>query len=912
MTTGCRYEDDPYEEHIMMHRPKGLISSWRDWRRRLARAGGAVAAVALVASGTAWGLAGGPAAGAGVRPLLTADTNAGCNAPQPAGFSRCFAIVRTPADHRITADAAGPPSGALGPADIQSAYKLPATGGGQTVAIVDAFGDSTAESDLAAFRAQYGLPVCTTANGCFTKVDQSGQQGDYPPDNADWAVETSLDLDAVSAACPACNILLVEATDSSDANLGAAVDEAVTLGAKYVSNSYGSADGSGHGVEFPGETASDSFYNHPGVAVTASAGDGGWGVTYPAASPYVTSVGGTSLTKDTSVSRGWDEKVWGNGTQGASGDGTGSGCSQYEPKPDFQQAVTTGCDNRATADIAADADPASGLAVYDTLGQGGWLQVGGTSLSSPLTAAMFALAGTPQPGTYPVSYPYHDPSQAKNLFDVTTGSNGTCGNLLCQAGPGWDGPTGLGTPDGVAALTSGPQGVISGRVTDASTGKPISGATVAAAPGGYATPANATGHFKLNIAAGRYTLTVTDYGYKTDTQTGVKVTAGQTSAENYKLTPGAFSTLSGTVTDPGHGWPLYAQITIAGYPGGPVFTNPVTGKYAVKLADSTSYTLQVQPVYPGYQASDTQVKLGAANRTQNIKPAADLAACTAPGYGWNGLTETFAGWTGATPRDGWHVSGTPGGWRFDNPGNRPPAGSTGWATDHPAVNGVGAASTALGGDDQFAVADSAAAGRPLNTTLTSPPVSLSGQRAPVLSFDSSYYAVPGTQFADVEVSTDGGHTWTQVWHREALNAIGHFTIPVPAAAGQPDVRVRFSYAGRNGWYWAIDDIFLGTHTCVPQPGGLLAGQVTDHATGQPVNGAQITGAASPQPQSWPTGISQATSDPAHAGGIYWLFSPAGSQQFTATASGYTTAAATVSVTAGQVTRHNWALTPAGG
>jgi Carboxypeptidase regulatory-like domain len=182
----------------------------------------------------------------------------------------------------------------------------------------------------------------------------------------------------------------------------------------------------------------------------------------------------------------------------------------------------------------------------------------------------------------------------------------------------------------------------------------------------------------------------------------------------------------------------------------------------------------------------------------------------------------------------------------------------------------------------------------------------------VLSFDSGYYAMPDGQSAKVEISTDGGRSWTRIWHQEASNAIGHITIPVPAAAGKPGVRVRFRYTGTDSWYWAIDNIFLGTRTCVPQTGGLLTGTVTDHATGQPVNGAQITGTASPQPQPWPTGISQATSDPAHPGGIYWLFSPSGSQQFTATAPGYATAAATATVTTGQVTRQDWTLTPAGG
>ena len=859
-------------------------------RRAYAFAVTLAAVIVLAAGSAAWSAARGAAhsgpAGASpaaARPDLTANTNAGCNTPQPAGRARCFAIVRTPSDHKITPDASGPPSTALGPSDIQSAYKLPgeAAGGGQTVAVVDAFGDSQAESDLAAFRSQYGLPACTTANGCFRKVDQTGGTS-YPGDDAGWGLETSLDLDAISSACPACNILLVEANDNSSANLGDAVDEAVALGAKFISNSYGGSEGSS-------ELSADQYYNHPGVVVTASAGDGGYGTNYPSASQYVTAVGGTLLTKDSSVARGWDESVWGSAS---GGEGTGSGCSPYEPKPADQNGVATDCANRATADVSADASPVSGLATYDTLGYGGWLQVGGTSLSSPLIASVYALAGTPAAGTYPSGYPYHDPNQASDLFDITSGANGGCGDVLCQAGPGWDGPTGLGTPDGVAAFRGAPQGQISGQVTDAATGAPVSGATVTANPGDYVTRTDASGNYELTPATGSYTLTAADYGYATVSRSGVQVTAGQTATENFTLTAAPSGTLSGTVTDgSGHGWPLHAQITIPGYPNGPIYTSPYTGAYSVTLPQG-SYTLGVTTDYPGYQGKTVQVTVGAGTTTDNITLDADLTACTAPGYGWNGLTEDFTGWTGGTPQDGWTVAGTPAGWRFDNPASRPPP---------------------PGGDDDFAVADSGYTGGQMDTTLTSPAVNLSGQSSPGLTFDTAYYAVPRGQSAQAALSTDGGKTWATVWHQSTANALGQVQVPIPQAAGKPDVRVRFRYTGRNGWYWALDGVFVGTRACVPSPGGLIAGLVTSHATGTPVNGAQVTSTATAGGLPWPEGISLPTSDPALPGGFYWLFSPAtGSQQFTAAATGYATATATVNVTPDQVTRQDWALAPAAG
>jgi Putative Ig domain len=360
-----------------------------------------------------------------------------CAAPTRPGQMSCLALVRTDVKtHKgITPQLA--PSG-YGPSDLQSAYALPSGGSGQTVAIVDSNDDPNAESDLATYRSQYGLPPCTTANGCFRKVNETG--GSTPPSaDAGWAEEESLDLDMVSAVCPSCHILLVEATQPSMADLGTAVNTAVNLGAKFVSNSYG-------GSEDSTDPSSDSsYFNHPGVAITVSSGDSGYGVEYPAASQYVTAVGGTSLSR-ASNSRGWSESVW---------SGAGSGCSAYDTKPSWQ--TDTGCSRRTVADVSAVADPATGLAVYDTYGGvGGWTEVGGTSASSPIIASVYALAGAPAAGSYPASYPY---AHTGSLFDVTSGSNGSCSpTYLCGGGTGYDGPSGLGTPNGTAAFGGGSTG----------------------------------------------------------------------------------------------------------------------------------------------------------------------------------------------------------------------------------------------------------------------------------------------------------------------------------------------------------------------------------------------------------------------------------------------------------------------
>ena len=399
------------------------------------------AAVAHVATGTST-----TTAGTAATPTITQHpTKRVCSAAKH-GQMACNAILRTDVIGKsanamaITPDAT--PSG-YGPSDLLSAYKLPSNGGaGATVAIVDAYNDPNAASDLATYRSQYGLPACTTASGCLRIVNQTGGSS-LPSSDSGWAGEESLDLDMVSAVAPQAHIILVEATSPTDANLYAAENWAAA-NAGYVSNSWG-------GSEYSGQTSDDSNFNHPGVVITVSSGDDATGSEYPATSQYVTAVGGTSLSTS-SNSRGWTESAWND---------AGSGCSSYDAKPSWQ-TVTTNCSRRAEADVSAVADPNTGVAVYQTYGESGWVVYGGTSVAAPLVAAVYADAGTPAAGTYPASYPY---SHQSNLFDVTSGSNGSCGSPICTAGTGWDGPTGLGTPNGTAAFTSGGGGGTGGSVS---------------------------------------------------------------------------------------------------------------------------------------------------------------------------------------------------------------------------------------------------------------------------------------------------------------------------------------------------------------------------------------------------------------------------------------------------------------
>ncbi len=386
-------------------------------------------AAALLAAGLAT-----PAVAAGTpatRPAVPALSRA-CGAPAH-GYASCLAVRNNLRSSRSASpNATGAPAG-YGPADLQAAYNLPSStaGAGQTVAIVDAYDDPTAESDLGVYRSTYGLSSCTTANGCFRKVNQNGGTS-YPAKNGGWAQEISLDLDMASAICPNCHLLLVEASSSSFANLGAAVNTAAAMGAQAISNSYGGSDAS--------DASYGQYYNHPGHAITVSSGDNGYGVEYPASSQYVTAVGGTHLTR-ASNTRGWAESVW---------SGAGSGCSAYNAKPSWQ--TDGGCSKRTVADVSAVADPNTGVAVYDSIryqGTSGWLVFGGTSVSAPIIAGVYALAGNGGSVTYG-SYPY---SHTASLFDVTSGSNGTCSTAyLCTGTTGYDGPTGLGTPNGTGGF----------------------------------------------------------------------------------------------------------------------------------------------------------------------------------------------------------------------------------------------------------------------------------------------------------------------------------------------------------------------------------------------------------------------------------------------------------------------------
>ncbi|MBV8602316.1 MAG: peptidase S8 [Candidatus Eremiobacteraeota bacterium] len=284
------------------------------------------------------------------------------------------------------------------PADLQSAYALPSTRPGQLVAIVDAYDNPNAEADLGVYRAAFGLPSCTTANGCFRKVNERGSSSQLPAANVGWGEEIALDLDMVSAACPNCSILLVETDSASLDDLGTGVDIAVALGARAVSNSY-------YAPEWSTERNEDAHYRHPGVPITASSGDTG-APSYPAASSSVVAVGGTTLSHNGA----WNDVPWKY---------AGRGCSAYGARPAWQPDA--GCSGkRATVDFSVVADPQTGVAMFDAEA-GGWLVAGGTSVGAPLVAAAYALAGNGGSAALAYAHPTSFRDVPAGGFDLNVG-----------------------------------------------------------------------------------------------------------------------------------------------------------------------------------------------------------------------------------------------------------------------------------------------------------------------------------------------------------------------------------------------------------------------------------------------------------------------------------------------------------
>lgn len=354
---------------------------------------------------------------------------------RPGGPHEATCFIRVVTDEAGNVVVADNLAGARGlqPSDLVSAYNIPPVlNPNATIAIVDPLDYPLAESDVNTYRTNFGLPECTSASGCFRRVGPDGSQNFPARVDTGWQTEAAADLEMASAACPNCKLLLVEANSPSSADLFAAVNTAANLGATVVSLSWG---------EYGAPASFETALTHPGIAIFASSGDCGFdadgcfaqgaGQNYPASSPQVTAVGGTRLVPNGFSARGWTEAAWSN---------AGSGCSS-NTKPPWQH--DTGCNGRTVADVSAVADPDTGVAVFSSAA-GGWITPGGTSVAAPLVAGIYAVTGN---GSMTGQYSYANPSF---FNDVTLDSDGTCSpQYLCTAGPGYDGPTGNGTPNGM-------------------------------------------------------------------------------------------------------------------------------------------------------------------------------------------------------------------------------------------------------------------------------------------------------------------------------------------------------------------------------------------------------------------------------------------------------------------------------
>ncbi|MGH3385410.1 MAG: S8 family serine peptidase [Nocardioidaceae bacterium] len=527
---------------------------------------------------------------------------------------------------------------------------------------------------------------------------------------------------------------------------------------------------------------------------------------------------------------------------------------------------------------------APGVNVRSSVPGNGYANFNGTSMAAPHLAGSVALLWSAAPSLL------GDIAGTRALLDDTAVDKE---DLQCGGTADDNNVYGEGRLDALAlvqAAPTGEAGTLSGTVTDTATGDPLEGVTVAvtgAAERSRVTGADGT--YSMTLPAGAYDLTATKFGYETATHTGITIVAGETTTQDVPMTPAESATVSGLVRDgSGHGWPLYATVAVDGTPI-EVYTNPNNGRYSIDLPSGASYELTIESQYPGYTPATETVEVGNSDIAKDFSLTVDANECTAPGYqlNYDGLLENF---DGTAAPEGWTVVDNIGNgqvWRFDNHGNR---------------------GNLTGGDGGFAIINSDAYGPSgrQDTSLVSPVFDLSGIESPTLEFATDYNDL-GAEQADVDLSLDGGATWTNIWSQTTdLRGPTTVEVPVPAAANQSSVQLRWHYyIGTWDWWWEVDEAFIGTKSCDKIRGGLVWGNVTDFNTDDAVNGAKVTSVDVPAD----VGTSMATPDDANlADGFYWLFSSVtGTHEFTAEKGEYKPQTEDVAVQADWVREANFAL-----
>ena len=619
---------------------------------------------------------------------------------------------------------------------------------------------------------------------------------------------------------------------------------------------------------------------NPDVSKRPNIINNSWGTTAPSNDPFM-----EDIELAWAASGIWGQ--WSNGNSGPGCETSGSPGSRiinyssgaYDINNEIADfsARGPGQDGEIKPNISA-----PGVNVRSSLPGGAYGNFSGTSMASPHVAGAIALLWSAAPSLI------GDIAGTKALLDETAidTDDTSCGGTADD-----NNVFGEGRLDALALVSAAPvgdTGTLAGTVTDSATGDPLADATIEITGDFNRTVTTGEdGSYSVRLVAGDYTATASLFGYDTESA-DVTVAPEETTTQDFALTVTPSVTLSGTVTDgSGHGWPLYAAVDVEG-PGADVFTDPITGEYSVSLPSNATYTVTVESQYAGYTPQALDVTIGDSDATQDFAPEVDSAACTAVGYQLNtdGVTEDF---NAAALPDGWTIEDNLDNdqvWRFDDPGER---------------------GNLTGGDGAFAVVDSDFYGTDgvQDTSLVTPVIDLSTLTDPVVSFQQDYRSLG--DIADVDLSIDGGATWTTMLH-QTTDARGprQDVVQLPAAAGQAAVQVRFHfYDAAFGWWWEIDDVFVGNRTCEPIRGGLVVGNVFDGNSTTGINNATVTSVDQPAES---TRTVATPDDDALSDGFYWLFSSlTGSHAFKAEASQYTAATSQVDVDRDDATRADFHL-----
>jgi subtilisin family serine protease/N-acetylneuraminic acid mutarotase len=528
---------------------------------------------------------------------------------------------------------------------------------------------------------------------------------------------------------------------------------------------------------------------------------------------------------------------------------------------------------------------APGLAVRSAQQNDFYGLLSGTSMATPHAAGAIALLWSADPTLI------GDIEGTRTLLDLTAVD---AADDQCGGEPEDNNVYGEGRLDALALLEAGSgggTGTLTGTVTDAETGEPVRDARITATgPIERATTTANDGTYSLILIPGEYDVTVGAFGYE-DSTVVAEVVVDETTPLDVELTALETVDVDGAVLDgSGHGWPLYARITVVGEQLDSIFTDPYTGEYSLELPSNSTYTLRITPQLPGYEVVEEVVETGVGELRLDLEVPIDAESCNAPGYDW-AVTGASSSFDEPAVPEGWSVTdnnGAGGVWRFDDPGNQ---------------------GNRTGGTGGFAIFDGTVLpdGTRWDSTLMTPVADLTDVPDPVLTFNIDYTAQsPGIATGEIDLSLDGGQTWANVWRRTSGGQRRQpVQINLPQAAGEPEARIRFRYTTINTGWWQIDDVVFGVEFCAPVRGGLVAGQVSDANTDAFLAGAEISGEASPEPVA----VSATTpNDPALPDGFYWLFSSGvGAQQFTARRAGYEPNLRQVNVAPHWVTRNDFVL-----